>query len=332
MAEIEESGILVDDGGSFDGVAKKTIEEILRLVEAEYGDIDDIFSTDPELQKLLTDAFYGKYEPERFYNEVTISTWFKKNAADVQKRGFYKRIYDGLTKDLDRKDPNYKENARKVAGNSEYFRGLDEVEAQLEPLLTQRGIKYTPQQLTTWAEELYNNANEGNKDFVNRFLNRKISFGDGAPGGDAAENIAVLRDYASNMGLDLEKDYKSSLTDWLRRLDQGESVQVFKDLIRDNVASTEGKVTGDLIRRGLTLKEIYGPYKELMASTLELSPEEIKLNDPLLRSAISQDGQLNLFDWKKRLRTDKRWEFTETAREDVYANTFKILKDFGFTG
>lgn len=311
---------------------KKTIEEILALVEAEYGDIDDIFATDPELQKLLVDAYEGKYSAQRFYNEVTISKWFKSNAEALQKRGFYKRIYDDLVKGIDRNDPDYKEKVRKVAGSSEYFRGLDSFEAELEQTLTTKGIKYTPQELSSWAEEIYKNANEKNTNFIDRYLNRKITFGAGAPAGEAADNIAILREYASDMGLDLERDYKSSLSDWLQRLDRGESVQVFKDLIRDNVAATEGKITGDLVKRGLTLKEIYQPYKTLMASTLEISPEEIQLNDPLLRSAISQDGQLNLFDWKKRLRTDKRWEFTEAAREDVYANTYKILKDFGFTG
>jgi hypothetical protein len=332
VAEIKESGILVDDGGTLGGVANKTIEEIFRLVEEEYGDIDDIFATDPELQKLLVDAFQGKFTPQRFFNAVTLTNWFKSNAESVQKRGFYKRIYEDLTKGLDRKDPNYKENARKVAGDTEYFRGLDSFEAELEKTLTEKGIKYTPGQLSSWAEEIYKNANEKNTNFISRFLNRKITFGADAPAGAAADNIATLREYAADMGLNLERDYKSSLSDWLQRLDRGESVQVFKDLIRDNIAATEGKVTGDLVKRGLTLKEIYQPYKTLMASTLEISPEEIQLNDPLLRSAISQDGQLNLFDWKKRLRTDKRWEFTETAREDVYANTYKILKDFGFTG
>lgn len=332
MARISESGILVDDGGTLDGVAKKTIEEIFRLVEEQYGDIDDIFATDPELQKLLVDAYEGKFTPQRFYNEVTLTKWFKSNAEALQKRGFYKRIYEDLTKGIDRKDPEYKEKVRKVAGDSEYFRGLDSFEAELEQTLTEKGIKYTPDQLFSWAEEIYKSANERNTSFIDRFLNRKITFGVGAPAGEAADNIAILREYASDMGLDLERDYKSSLSDWLQRLDRGESVQVFKDLIRDNVAATEGKITGDLVKRGLTLKEIYQPYKTLMASTLEISPEEIQLNDPLLRSAISQDGQLNLFDWKKRLRTDKRWEFTEAAREDVYANTYKILKDFGFTG
>ncbi len=311
---------------------KKTIEEILALVEKEYGDIDDIFATDPELQKLLEDAYTGKYSAQRFYNEVTISKWFKSNAESLQKRGFYKRIYDDLVKGIDRNDPDYKEKVRKVAGSSEYFRGLDSFEAELEQTLTTKGIKYTPQQLSSWAEEIYKNANEKNTNFIDRYLNRKITFGAGAPAGDAADNIAKLRTYAADMGLDLERDYKSSLTDWLQRLDRGESVQVFKDLIRDNVAATEGKVTSDLIKRGLTLSEIYQPYKTLMASTLEISPEEIKLNDPFLRSAIDQNGQLNLFDWKKRLRSDKRWEFTEAAREDVYATTYKILKDFGFTG
>lgn len=325
-----EPGPDVISGGG--GDSSLSIEEILRLVEAEYGDIDDIFATDPELQKLLEDAYIGKYSAQRFYNEVTISKWFKTNAEALQKRGFYKRIYDDLVKGIDRNDPDYKEKVRKVAGNSEYFRGLDSFEAELEQTLTTKGIKYTPQELSSWAEEIYKNANEKNTNFIDRYLNRKITFGAGAPAGDAADNIAKLRTYAADMGLDLERDYKSSLTDWLQRLDRGESVQVFKDIIRDNVAATEGKVTSDLIKRGLTLSEIYQPYKTLMASTLEISPEEIKLNDPFLRSAIDQNGQLNLFDWKKRLRSDKRWEFTEAAREDVYATTYKILKDFGFTG
>ena len=332
MAEIMESGPLLDDGGALDGVAKKTIEEIFRLVEAEYGDIDDIFATDPELQKLLIDAYQNKYTARRFYDAVTLTKWFKSNAEAIQKRGFYKRIYDDLTKDIDRKDPDYKEKVRKVAGDSEYFRGLDSFEAELEQTLTEKGIKYTPEQLSSWAEEIYKSANERNKSFIDRFLNRKITFGVGAPAGAAADNIAILREYAADMGLNLERDYASSLTDWLQRLDRGESVQVFKDLIRDQVATTEGKYLGDFISRGLTLKEIYQPYKQVMASILEINPEEIKLDDPFLRSAISPDGQLNLYDWKKRLRQDDRWQYTEAAREDVYANVYKILKDFGFTG
>lgn len=333
MAKPGEGGPLVDDGGTMGGAGGRTFQEILRLIEEQYGDIDDIFAVNPELQKVLTEAFTKKWSAQRFYNAVTTTNWFKQTAQKLQQRGFYKRIYDDLTKDIAKNDPDRKNKIRAAAGNTEYFRGLDSLEADLERELTSKGIKYTPEQLSTWAEELYSQGFEGDQAFINRFLNRKITFTPGqAPGGEAADNLAILREYAADMGLNLERDYASSLGDWLQRLDRGESVQVFKDLIRDQVASTNGKYIGDLISRGLTLKEVYQPYKQLMASTLELSPEEIKLDDPFLRSAISPDGQLNLYDWKKRLRADKRWEYTEAAREDVYANVYKILSDFGFTG
>ena len=319
---------LVDGGGG-----GRTIDEIFRLLEAEYGDIDDIFTTNPELQKLLEKAFNEKWRAERFYNAVTTTEWFKQNAEKIQQRGYYKRIYDDLTKDIAKDDPDRKNKIKAAAGNTEYFRGLDSFEADLEKQLTEKGIVYTPEQLSMWAEEIYGSANEKDNNFIDRFLNRKITFSaQGRPMGEAADNLATLRTYAQDMGLDLERDYASSLTDWLQRMDRGESVQTFKDIIRDQVAFTSGQYVGDFVKRGLTLKEIYQPYKTLMASTLEINPEEIGLNDEMLRSAIGPEGQSNLYDWKKRLRADKRWEYTEAAREDVYANVYKILRDFGFTG
>ena len=48
-----------------------------------------------------------------------------------------------------------------------------------------------------------------------------------------------------------------------------------------------------------------------------------KLNSIRAGKSFKEEEIKNLFDWKKRLRTDKRWEFTETAREEVYANTYK---------
>jgi hypothetical protein len=325
-------GITQIEGGD-EPTANMPYEEIIKLLETEYGDIDDIFATNPELQKLLESAFSEKWTAQRFYNAVTTTNWFKQNAEKLQQRGYYKRIYQDLIKGIAEDDPDRKEKIRAAAGNTEYFRGLDSFEARLETLLTERGISYTPEQLSLWAEEIYSNANEADNNFINRFLNRKILFStQQRPAGAAADNLSILRSYAQDMGMNLERDYASSLTDWLQRLDRGESVQTFKDIIRDQVASTSGEYIGKMIERGLTLKEIYQPYKQLMASTLEISPDEIDLNDQFLRSAITPEGQINLYDWKKRLRQDDRWQYTQAARDDVYGKIYKVLKDFGFTG
>jgi hypothetical protein len=41
---------------------------------------------------------------------------------------------------------------------------------------------------------------------------------------------------------------------------------------------------------------------------------------------------MNLFDFKKALRQDSRWQYTGQAKEEVADITLKVLKDFGFQG
>jgi hypothetical protein len=69
-----------------------------------------------------------------------------------------------------------------------------------------------------------------------------------------------------------------------------------------------------------------------MAATLELNPDEIDLNDSTLRLAISDQGDMNLYDFKKALRKDSRWQYTEDARTEVADSALKVLRDFGFQG
>ncbi len=56
------------------------------------------------------------------------------------------------------------------------------------------------------------------------------------------------------------------------------------------------------------------------------------LNDSTLRSAISDKGDMNVFDFKKTLKRDSRWQYTENAKQEVSDITLKILRDFGFQG
>ena len=69
-----------------------------------------------------------------------------------------------------------------------------------------------------------------------------------------------------------------------------------------------------------------------MASTLELTPDSIDLNDPVLRSAITAEKEVPIYEFERALRKDNRWQYTNTAREEVSNATRKILQDFGFMG
>ena len=87
-----------------------------------------------------------------------------------------------------------------------------------------------------------------------------------------------------------------------------------------------------LLSQGYDLQDIYAPYRSTMASTLELDPNTIDLNDPTLRMAITDKGDMNLYDFKKALRQDNRWQYTGTAKEEVSNAALKVLQDFGFQG
>ena len=69
-----------------------------------------------------------------------------------------------------------------------------------------------------------------------------------------------------------------------------------------------------------------------MANTLELDEDQIDLNDPTLRMAITDKGDMNLYDFSKALRQDNRWQYTANAKEEVANATLQVLRDFGFQG
>jgi hypothetical protein len=87
-----------------------------------------------------------------------------------------------------------------------------------------------------------------------------------------------------------------------------------------------------LLDQGIDLQTVFSPYKNAMATTLEINPETISLSDPTLRAAIGPDKEMSLYDFQRALRKDARWQYTNNAREDVFQSVNKVLQDFGFQG
>jgi hypothetical protein len=133
-------------------------------------------------------------------------------------------------------------------------------------------------------------------------------------------------------GLDLDANFGTVVNDWVRRVDNGEDVDIFKNLIRGTAKIGMPDKVAQMIDNGLDLETIYSPYKKLMASTLEIDPTNISLDDPTLRMAIGPDKEMPIYEYQRSLRKDPRWQFTDKARETVADTTSRILKDFGFQG
>lgn len=133
-------------------------------------------------------------------------------------------------------------------------------------------------------------------------------------------------------GLDLDKNFGAVVDTWVKRVDNGEDIDIFKNLIRNTAKiGLPDKVAG-LLDNGVDLETVYSPYKRLMASTLELAPDSISIDDSTLRMAIGPDKEMSLYDFQRSLRKDPRWQYTDQARQSVSEAALGVLRDFGFTG
>jgi hypothetical protein len=101
---------------------------------------------------------------------------------------------------------------------------------------------------------------------------------------------------------------------------------------RQIAAQGQPEYVRNLLGSGYNLEDIYAPYKQTMASVLEINPDQIDLNDNSLRMAINEKGDMNIYDYKKALRQDDRWQYTGQAKESVSNAALKVLQDFGFQG
>jgi hypothetical protein len=111
----------------------------------------------------------------------------------------------------------------------------------------------------------------------------------------------------------------------------GKDIKVIKNQIRSIAGLGRPDNIKKLLAEGTDLNTIYSPYKRTMAALLELDPESIDLNDTTLQTAIT-DRELPIYEFRKILKKDPRWQYTNNAREEVSNKVLRVLQDFGFQG
>jgi hypothetical protein len=133
-------------------------------------------------------------------------------------------------------------------------------------------------------------------------------------------------------GLDLDKTFANQLPNWTTRIENGEDPEIFKQLIRQTAKVGLPDKINKLLDQGLDLDAVYAPYKNTMASLLEVNPDSISLNDALLRTAIQGDKEMSIYDFQRQIRKDNRWQYTNNARGEAADVAKTVLRDFGFMG
>jgi len=337
----DEASMAKADGVTPSGV-KTPLDTLLAKTEFWYDLPDYIFKLDTKLGELLVEAVAGNWEPDKFLAKAKLTPWWQRNAESVRTKIVNREKYNDLLK------------AGEDVKNTEYGMYLGKqmraVKAKAKELAD---VTLTDEQAQSVAQKIYDGNLEDDPLAINAlivpFIGRTTSIvGTGLGGkqtgfgGQALQNYQTLQGIAKANGFSL-KDILPNIsavtaggdleTAVLRGLANGDiDINRVAQDARMLAAQGQPKYVRDLLGQGYDLEAIYAPYRQTMASVLEIDPNQIDLNDSTLRMAITDKGDMNLYDFKKVLRQDNRWQYTGTAKEEVSNAALKVLRDFGFQG
>jgi len=337
FTDSQNAARLAAEGKTPTGV-KTPLDTLLAKTEFWYDLPDYIFKLDTKLGELLVEAVAGGWDDAKFLAKAKLTPWWQKNAESVRTKIVNREKYNDLLK------------SGEDVKNTEYGMYLSKqvrsIKAQAKDLAD---ITLTDAQAQSIAQKIYDGNLEDDPLAINAlivpFIGKTTSIvGNGLGttgfGGQALQNYQTLQGIAKANGFAL-KDILPNIsavtaggdleTAVLRGLADG-SIDINRVAQDARMLAAQGQpqyVRG-LLGQGYDLEAIYAPYRQTMASTLELDPNQIDLNDSTLRMAITDKG--DLYDFKKALRQDNRWQYTGAAKEEVSNAALGVLRDFGFQG
>lgn len=149
-------------------------------------------------------------------------------------------------------------------------------------------------------------------------------------GGLVGDNIRVLRNYASDMGV-----FKSDNEILSRSADivsgsarQEDILASFRKDAQALYANFAPRLAEDA---SITVRDLANPYIQMMADTFELDSNNIKLTDDTIQKAIGDaKGLTNLGDFRTMLRKDSRFNVTNTAKREAADLATGMLRSMKF--
>lgn len=264
---------------------------------------------------LLSDRTYGPQLMEVF------KTWRKdKNKAlDLLNKSRWAQL------PKDARD-NY---LLKLERSDIYRNQLDTFKARINKILTEEGYD----KLDDQALESAFLAGKDDETILREALTG-FKFKPGVTGGQIGANYDTLRNIAKRNGV-AETMLPSVLgfetvDDVIKAIQGGERIDTFERKIRNYAKTAMPDYVKGLLDEGQDLADIVGPYKAVMVDELELPYNSVDVTDRYMQEALAKN--INLADFRRMLRKDSRWQFTDRARQEVSGAALNVLRDFGFQG
>lgn len=309
-------------------------EEALNVAAGEdFALPETIFNNVPSLKAILDRYVREDWTPDKLRKAIRDDVWFRKNSAEIKAR--YVQLY------------NYRDLVAtgQADGSTDYEKQISTLERQIadKARAMGSGIASDPAALRKAAENMYI-TNVGiddamTTDFIAAAIRPIGSTIGGKPtegySGQALKDYQAIQDVARANGFNIKDIIPGGQSEQqvlqgiaTGKIDPNRLAQDARKL----AAQGQPQYVRDLLSQGYNLDQVFAPYRQTMANLLELNADQISLNDATLRSAITDKGDMNLYDFKKSLKADKRWQYTENAKQEVSDVALQVLRDFGFQG
>jgi hypothetical protein len=309
-------------------------EQALGVVEgADFALPETIFNNVPSLKAILDRYVKEDWTADKLRKAIRDDVWYRQNSGAIKQR--YVQLF------------NYRDLVKtgQAQGTTQYEQDIVKLERQIadKARAMGSGIASDPAALRKAAENMYI-TNVGiddamTTDFIAAAIRPIGSMiaGQGTQGysGQALKDYQAIQSLAKANGFSVKDIVPGGQSEQqvLQEIAKGtiDPNRLAQDA-RKLAAQGQPQYVRDLLGQGYNLDQIYAPYRQTMANILEINPDQVDLNDPTLRSAITDKGDMNVYDFKRTLKADKRWQYTENAKQEVSDAAFKVLRDFGFQG
>lgn len=328
---------------------QRKFADILKDTEFWYDLPDYIFKLDVdpttgepgELGKILVQAVNEGWDDDKFLSKIRLTKWWQSNAKPIRERIISRAKFNEL------------QASGQDTSKTEFALDSAAIKRNVQARARAMGANLDENAINQVVSRIYDGFLENDTVAIDSFIAPYIGKTSSILGtmglgvqpkgytGQALQNYQALQAVAKANGFSINDILPrlsvmpgQSLDDVvLQKLATGElDINRLAQDARILAAQGQPDYVKGLLQQGYDLEQIYAPYKNVMANILEVNADEIDLNDATLRSAIGQDREMNLFDFKKALRKDSRWQYTEGAREEVANSVLGVLRDFGFQG
>jgi hypothetical protein len=283
--------------------AKLSPEELA----AEYGFAYSFLNSIPELKTLFGKYVNENWSKDKFMAEVRNTKWWQENSQTQRQ-----------IQQMKKTDP------------ATYQAQLGATRVQVQQMAAEIGASIPPAKLGKIAQQALETG--ASEDILRNTLGKYVTFQKGTLRGEAGAYSNSIKKFAYEQGVTLDNQAVKNQAALISRKLATES-DFQNQIVQQAVSAYPGYK--DQLEAGQTMMDIAQPYIQTMAQELDINPESITLNDPLVKQALNgvdakgRPMGMDQTAFLGRLRNDPRWGQTKDTQDKVMNVGLNVLKSMG---